>query len=106
MPALHVKLPRYRHRPAARVATLPILIFERLHACRCNCRCVMCDIWKREANDQIRVQDLERHSTSLENLGVRHVVLTGGEPCVLHKLQSLRPCTISFLNRQIFTLPF
>jgi MoaA/NifB/PqqE/SkfB family radical SAM enzyme len=49
----------------------------------------MCDIWKREANDQIRVQDLERHRTSLENLGVRHVVLTGGEPLMHNDLSAL-----------------
>ena len=40
----------------------------------------MCDIWKRETNDQMRAQDLERHRASLETLGVRQVVLTGGEP--------------------------
>jgi MoaA/NifB/PqqE/SkfB family radical SAM enzyme len=49
----------------------------------------MCDIWKREVNDQIRVQDLERHRTSLENLGVRHVVLTGGEPLMHNDLSAL-----------------
>jgi MoaA/NifB/PqqE/SkfB family radical SAM enzyme len=43
----------------------------------------MCDIWKRETSDQFRRQDLERHRTSFENLGVRQVVLTGGEP-LLH----------------------
>jgi len=58
----------------------------------------MCDIWKREANDQIRVQDLERHRTSLENLGVRHVVLTGGEPLLHNDLSAL--CNF-FSERQI-----
>lgn len=49
----------------------------------------MCDIWKRESNDQIRSQDLERHRTSLENLGVRQVVLTGGEPLLHNDLAPL-----------------
>lgn len=49
----------------------------------------MCDIWKRESNDQIRAQDLERHRTSLKNLSVRHVVLTGGEPLLHNDLGSL-----------------
>ena len=64
--------------PSGRITTLPILILN-VHS-RCNCRCVMCDIWKRETNDQVHARDLERHRASLENLGVRQVVLTGGEP--------------------------
>jgi MoaA/NifB/PqqE/SkfB family radical SAM enzyme len=71
----------------AKIATLPILILN-AHS-RCNCRCVMCDIWKRETNDQIRVQDMERHRASFENLGVRQVVLTGGEPLLHSDLASL-----------------
>ena len=72
---------------ASRLTTMPILILN-AHT-RCNCRCVMCDIWKREANDQIKVEDLERHRTSLRNLNVRHVVLTGGEPLLHSDLAAL-----------------
>jgi MoaA/NifB/PqqE/SkfB family radical SAM enzyme len=43
----------------------------------------MCDIWKREKHEQVQVADLERHRESLRNLGVRQVVLSGGEP-LLH----------------------
>jgi Fe-coproporphyrin III synthase len=85
MPALHEASPAQH--PAARLSTLPILILN-AHS-RCNCRCVMCDIWKRETNDQIRTQDLERHRTSFKNLGVRQVVLTGGEPLLHNDLASL-----------------
>jgi Fe-coproporphyrin III synthase len=60
---------------------MPILILN-VHS-NCNCRCVMCDIWKRETREQIAVADLDRHRTSLRNLGVRQVVLSGGEP-LLH----------------------
>ena len=70
-----------------RLSSLPILILN-VHS-RCNCRCVMCDIWKRENNDQFRTQDLERHRLSLENLGVRQVVLTGGEPLLHNDLAAL-----------------
>ncbi len=49
----------------------------------------MCDIWKRETNEQLRAADLERHRTSLENLGVRQVVLTGGEPLLHNDLATL-----------------
>jgi len=69
------------------LSSLPILILN-VHS-RCNCRCVMCDIWKRENNDQFRAQDLERHRLSLENLGVRQVVLTGGEPLLHNDLAAL-----------------
>jgi Fe-coproporphyrin III synthase len=49
----------------------------------------MCDIWKRETTDQIRVSDMEHHRASLQNLGVRHVVLTGGEPLMHNDLAAL-----------------
>ena len=49
----------------------------------------MCDIWKRETTDQVRAQDMERHRASLENLGVRQVVLTGGEPLLHNDLAAL-----------------
>jgi MoaA/NifB/PqqE/SkfB family radical SAM enzyme len=49
----------------------------------------MCDIWKREANDELRAQDLQRHRASIENLGVHQVVLTGGEPLLHSDLGAL-----------------
>jgi MoaA/NifB/PqqE/SkfB family radical SAM enzyme len=94
MPALHEAL--VRPSPSPQVDSLPILILN-AHS-RCNCRCVMCDIWKRESNDQMRAQDLERHRASLENLGVRQVVLTGGEPLLHNDLSAL--CNF-FRDRQI-----
>src|SRR5271170_4195953 len=85
MPALH-EAPATSSSPT-RLTSLPILILN-AHS-RCNCRCVMCDIWKRESNDQIRAQDMERHRASLEKLGVRQVVLTGGEPLMHNDLAAL-----------------
>jgi Fe-coproporphyrin III synthase len=85
MPALH-EVPLSSSFPT-RLTTLPILILN-AHS-RCNCRCVMCDIWKRESNEQMRAQDLERHRTSIENLGVRQVVLTGGEPLLHNDISAL-----------------
>jgi MoaA/NifB/PqqE/SkfB family radical SAM enzyme len=49
----------------------------------------MCDIWKREVHEQVRVADLERHRASLRNLGVRQVVLSGGEPLLHGDLPAL-----------------
>lgn len=71
----------------AQLTSLPILILNAHN--RCNCRCIMCDIWKRESSEQLQVQDLERHRASLTSLGVRHVVLTGGEPLLHNDLFAL-----------------
>jgi MoaA/NifB/PqqE/SkfB family radical SAM enzyme len=57
---------------------LPILILYP-HS-RCNCRCVMCDIWKVGTARELSVSDIERHAADLESLGVRRVVFSGGEP--------------------------
>ena len=51
----------------------------------------MCDIWKREENQEIKSESLERHRLSMRRLGVRRVVLTGGEPLLHSNLSSL--CT-------------
>jgi MoaA/NifB/PqqE/SkfB family radical SAM enzyme len=69
------------------LTSLPILILN-AHSL-CNCRCVMCDIWKRDTKEQIRAEDLERHRASMQNLGVQQVVLTGGEPLLHNDLAGL-----------------
>jgi Fe-coproporphyrin III synthase len=69
------------------VSSVPILV---LHAhSRCNCRCVMCDIWKRTDSMELRRSDLEAHRTSFRRLGVKWVVLSGGEPLLNQDIQSL-----------------
>src|SRR5215469_10137992 len=73
--------------PDVQVRQLPILVLN-VHS-RCNCRCVMCDIWKREENTDIKLKDLERHRESLRRLSVRWVVLSGGEPLLHSDLRSL-----------------
>jgi MoaA/NifB/PqqE/SkfB family radical SAM enzyme len=57
---------------------LPILVLEPHN--RCNCRCIMCDIWKRTEAQEIGAAELERHLEDIERLGVEWVVFTGGEP--------------------------
>jgi MoaA/NifB/PqqE/SkfB family radical SAM enzyme len=49
----------------------------------------MCDIWKRTEDAQLDAADLERHRNSIRSLGVRHVVLTGGEPLMHSDLGKL-----------------
>ena len=64
-----------------RISALPILLLN-VHE-SCNCRCVMCDIWKRKDGAELDLSRFTRHRESIRALGVRHVVLTGGEP-LLH----------------------
>jgi MoaA/NifB/PqqE/SkfB family radical SAM enzyme len=70
-----------------RIAELPLLVLN-VHS-RCNCRCVMCDIWKREEGSELRALDLQRHRESLRRLAVRWVVLSGGEPLLHSDLAAL-----------------
>lgn len=60
------------------VQTLPILILCPHQ--RCNCRCVMCDIWKRTDETEMPLDVLRRHLRDIESLGVKWVVFSGGEP--------------------------
>jgi Fe-coproporphyrin III synthase len=57
---------------------MPILILSPHN--RCNCRCVMCDIWKITEAREMSAEELRRHVTSIDQLGVEWVVFTGGEP--------------------------
>lgn len=66
----------------ARLRSLPILLLH-VHE-HCNCRCLMCDIWQRTDGKELDLADLARHRDSLVRLGVREVVLTGGE-ALLHR---------------------
>jgi MoaA/NifB/PqqE/SkfB family radical SAM enzyme len=47
---------------------------------RCNCRCVMCDIWKTTEAQEISASEMERHLVDIERLKVKWVVFSGGEP--------------------------
>ena len=58
--------------------SLPVLILYP-HS-RCNCRCVMCDIWKTDSTQEISAVELERHSDDIARLRVEWVVFSGGEP--------------------------
>lgn len=66
---------------SGRIVSLPILLLN-IHE-HCNCRCLMCDIWKKKDGKELDLADFTRHRESLHQLGVRNVVLTGGEP-LLH----------------------
>jgi MoaA/NifB/PqqE/SkfB family radical SAM enzyme len=61
-----------------RIRTLPVLIVNPYN--RCNCRCVMCDIWKRDSPEEITWGQFEKQLPAIESLGVQWVVFSGGEP--------------------------
>jgi Fe-coproporphyrin III synthase len=67
--------------------TVPILV---VHAhSSCNCRCVMCDIWKTRESKIFGVHDLLPQLDSIRRLGVRWIVFSGGEPLMNSELPQL-----------------
>ena len=81
---------RARSRASGRLEGLPILALS-VHSA-CNCRCVMCDIWKANSEKrEISSADLSRHVESIRALRVQRVMLTGGEPLLHRNLWAL--CT-------------
>jgi MoaA/NifB/PqqE/SkfB family radical SAM enzyme len=73
-----------------KIDSLPVLILYP-HA-RCNCRCVMCDIWKGTSAAELTAEALESHIEDIERLSVRWVVFSGGEPLMhsdLYRLSEL-----------------
>ena len=70
------------------IYTLPIVILMPHSAC--NCRCVMCDIWKANRNKQEISRDtLISHVDSFRKLKVKWVVLSGGEALMHSNLWAL-----------------
>ena len=60
------------------ITELPVLILYP-HS-RCNCRCIMCDIWRNTTRDELTAEDFSRWLPEWRALGVRRVLLSGGEP--------------------------
>ena len=79
---------RARGRVSGRIESLPILALS-VHSA-CNCRCVMCDIWKANSEKrEISSDDLSRHVDAIRSLRVQRVMLTGGEPLLHRNLWAL-----------------
>lgn len=70
-----------------KITTLPILVL--FPHSRCNCRCVMCDIWRIRQVREITPDDLKPHLESFRFLKVRWVVFSGGEPLMHSDLGAL-----------------
>jgi MoaA/NifB/PqqE/SkfB family radical SAM enzyme len=73
---------------AHRITRLPVVVLMPHSAC--NCRCLMCDIWKANRTKQeISPEELAPHVDSLRRLKVETVVLSGGEALMHSNLWSL-----------------
>jgi MoaA/NifB/PqqE/SkfB family radical SAM enzyme len=69
---------RQATRSTHRLHSLPMVVLM-AHS-RCNCRCVMCDIWQANATRrELSREDLEPHLAGLRQLHVQRFVLSGGE---------------------------
>lgn len=69
------------------IHALPVLVVFPHN--QCNCRCVMCDIWRVRQASEITPSDLEAQLPSFRKLGVRWVVFSGGEPQLNQKWSAL-----------------
>jgi Fe-coproporphyrin III synthase len=63
---------------AHQIQALPVLVIFPHN--QCNCRCVMCDIWRIRQATEITPVDLERQMGEFRKLSVQWVVFSGGEP--------------------------
>ena len=69
---------RYRTLQTHKISALPVVILMPHSAC--NCKCVMCDIWKGNKNlKQLTEQDIKSLLSALKKFGTQEVVMSGGE---------------------------
>src|ERR1700690_220131 len=94
---------------AHRIHALPVVVIFPHN--QCNCRCVMCDIWRIRQAKELTPADLEHHLDSFRKLGVRWVVFSGGEPqlnekwsCLAQMLRSAG-CRVTLLTAGLLLEP-
>jgi MoaA/NifB/PqqE/SkfB family radical SAM enzyme len=69
---------RYQTLRTHKITALPLVILMPHSAC--NCRCIMCDIWKGNQNlRQLHQEDIHNLLGSLRKLGTQQVLMSGGE---------------------------
>jgi MoaA/NifB/PqqE/SkfB family radical SAM enzyme len=75
---LHHTYKRYRTLQTDIISALPVVILMPHSAC--NCRCVMCDIWKDNKNlKQLTEEDIKGLLDALRKFGTQQVAMSGGE---------------------------
>src|SRR5437879_11246789 len=88
-------LRRQATRSTHRIHSLPQLVL--MPHSRCNCRCLMCDIWQANSNKQeLSREDIQRQMPALRDLHVQRVVLSGGEALMHQNL-----CLLCELLREL-----
>jgi MoaA/NifB/PqqE/SkfB family radical SAM enzyme len=100
---LHNTYKRYRTLQTHTITALPIVILMPHSAC--NCRCVMCDIWKDNKNlKQLTEDDIGGLLDSLKKFGTQQVAMSGGEAllnanffrlCAILKKQNIKVSLLS-----------
>ncbi|GAA4736658.1 radical SAM/SPASM domain-containing protein [Flavisolibacter ginsenosidimutans] len=76
--SLYHTFKRYCTLQSHTVSALPIVILMPHSAC--NCRCVMCDIWKGNKNlKQLTEADVKSLLSALKKFGTQQVLMSGGE---------------------------
>ena len=84
-----------------KIYNLPVVVL--MPHSRCNCRCVMCDIWKANHDKrEISLEVLNKHIDAFRKLGVREIVLSGGEALMHSNLWKL--CSLLKENNIKLTL--
>lgn len=94
---------RYRTLQTHQIKVLPLVILMPHSAC--NCRCIMCDIWKGNQNGkQLTAIDIENLLSTLRSMQTQQVLMTGGEAllnplffdfCRILKKEKIRICLLS-----------
>lgn len=81
-------LQRFASKITHRLYEMPVLVL--MPHSRCNCRCVMCDIWKANSHKQeISNEELAKHISTFKKMGVKQVALSGGEALMHSNLWKL-----------------
>lgn len=76
--SIYAAIQRYRTRQTDVIHSLPVVILMPHSAC--NCRCIMCDIWKDNKNlKQLTEEDVTGLLSTLKKFGTHTVVMSGGE---------------------------
>ena len=85
----------------SRIHSLPVVIL--MPHSRCNCRCVMCDIWKGNNNvKQLNEADIEKLLSSLKKFNTKSIVMSGGE-ALMHP-NFFRLCEIIKAHKMSITI--
>lgn len=98
MERVQLQLNRWFHR----IRRMPVLVLMPHSAC--NCRCLMCDIWKaNKRSEEISPDAIGEHVRDWKALGVRWIVLSGGE-ALMHSNFSNLVAAVSALDAKLTLL--